>query len=130
MTDFVEDVESSAASESKSASDFTCTPEELVDWVEGLVALLESVDRSQGMSWCSQWWKHLEAIERFRALFEKWLEAQKEGGMSSWWIDHFDRHATVLFAKRGPFGECGTKHVERTTRRILATEQPPHGWSW
>lgn len=106
------------------------TPEELVDWVEHLVAMLESVDRSVGMAWCVQWWNHTEAVERFRALFEKWLEVQKDGGMSSWWTDHFDRHAVILFAKRGPFGECGTKHVEKGARRILVTDRPPSDWSW
>jgi hypothetical protein len=110
--------------------DFTFTPEELVDWVEGLVAMLESVDRSQNQYWCSQWWNHPEAVDRFRALYEQWLEAQANGGMSSWWIDHFDRHTTVLFARRGPFGECGTTHVHKTARRVLATEQPPHNWGW
>ncbi|MHA7287677.1 DUF4913 domain-containing protein [Arthrobacter sp. MDT3-44] len=110
--------------------DFAFTPEELVDWVEGLVAMLESVDRSQNQYWCSQWWNHPEAVDRFRGLYEQWLEAQANGGMSSWWIDHFDRHATVLFARRGPFGECGTSHTKKTARRILATEQPPTAWAW
>ncbi|WP_461171117.1 DUF4913 domain-containing protein [Arthrobacter sp. Z1-15] len=62
-----------------------------------------------------------------RGLYEQWLEAQASGRMSSWWIDHYDRHATVLFAKRGPFDECGTTHVGMTARRVLATEQPPVG---
>jgi hypothetical protein len=106
------------------------TPEELVDWVEGLVAMLESVDRSQNQYWWSQWWAHPEAVDRLRGLYEHWLDARTNGGMSSWWMDHFDRHATVLFAERGPFGECGTAHVARTALRILATEHPPHGWSW
>lgn len=106
------------------------TPEDLVDWVEGLASILESVDKAQNQFWCSQWWNHPEAVERLRALYEHWLDAQSSGGMSSWWVDHFDRHAIVLFSKRGPFGECGTKHVERTVRRTLATEQPPAGWTW
>ncbi|WP_104168910.1 DUF4913 domain-containing protein [Arthrobacter sp. SX1312] len=112
------------------AEDFVFTPEELVDWVEGLAAMLESVDRSQNQYWCSQWWNHPEAVDRLRGLYEQWLEAQASGGMSSWWIDHFDRHATVLFSKRGPFGECGTTHVDKTARRFLAAEQPPIGWYW
>ena len=106
------------------------TPDELVDWVEGLVSLLESVDKSSNQFWCSQWWNHSEAVERFKALYEHWLDAQASGGMSSWWVDHFDRHAAVLFAKRGPFGECGTSHSEKTTRRILAAERPPADWVW
>ena len=43
--------------------DFVFTPEELVDWVEGLVAMLESVDRSQNQYWCAQWWNHPEAVD-------------------------------------------------------------------
>ncbi|MBG6226601.1 hypothetical protein IWX63_003200 [Arthrobacter sp. CAN_A2] len=112
------------------AEDFTFTPEELVDWVESLVTMLESVDKSQNQFWCSQWWRHPEAVDRFRALYEQWLGAQAEGGMSSWWIDHYDRHASVLFTKRGPFGECGTKHMEKTARRILTTDHPPPSWAW
>ena len=106
------------------------TPEMLVDWVEHLASLLESVDKSSNQFWCTQWWKHSEAVERLKALHEHFLDAQASGGMSSWWVDHFDRHAAVLFAKRGPFGECGTGHAEKTTRRILATEHPPTDWAW
>lgn len=106
------------------------TPGDLVDWVEGLAAVLESVDRAQNQYWCSQWWKHPEAVDRLRGMYDQWLEAQAHGGMSSWWVDHFDRHALVLFAKRGPFGECGTSHVEKTARRTLAAESPPSDWNW
>ena len=130
MTDSLDDVAPGSRGHSHNDDDFTFTPEELVDWVEGLVSILESVDKSTGMAWCSQWWAHPEAVERFRALMEKWLEVQKKGGISSWWTDHFDRHAAVLFAKRGPFGECGTKHAEKGLRRILTTEHPPSDWSW
>ena len=108
--------------------EFNYTPEDFVDWVERLAAILESVDRSQNQYWCSQWWNHAEAVDRFRGLYEQWLEAQAKGGMSSWWVDHFDRHATVLFAKRGLFGGCGTTHKGKTARRVLATVQPPLGW--
>lgn len=108
----------------------TFTPADLVDWVERLASLLESVDKSQNLFWCSQWWNHPEAVDRLKALYEHWLDTQASGGMSSWWVDHFDRHAVILFSKRGPFGECGTKHVGKGVRRVLATEQPPANWSW
>ena len=106
------------------------TPADLVEWVEHIVSRLESVDRSSGQHWCSQWWNHPEAVDRLRALHERWLEAQADGAMSNWWVGHFDSHASILFAKRGPFGECGTTHVAKTSRRILTAEQPPSGWSW
>jgi hypothetical protein len=54
-----------------------------VDWVESLVAMLESVDRSQNQYWCAQWWNHPEAVDRLRGLHEQWLGAQVNGGMPS-----------------------------------------------
>lgn len=106
------------------------TQEEFVEWVERLMARVESVDMDQAMRWCPQWWAHTEAVDRFRALYEEWIGCQANGGMSSWWTNHFDRHAAVLFTKRGPFGDCGTSHVEKGFRRTLACEHPPTGWSW
>lgn len=47
--------------------------------MESLAALLESVDRSQNQHWFSQWWNHPEAVDRFRGLYEQWLEAQANG---------------------------------------------------
>lgn len=130
MTESHDDSAESIEPNGYRGEDFVFTPEELVDWVEGLVAMLESVDRSQNQYWCAQWWNHSEAVDRLRGLYEQWLEAQAEGGMSSWWIDHYDRQATILFAKRGPFGECGTTHARKTARRILTTQRPPDGWKW
>lgn len=80
----------------------TLSMEDFIEWVEDTMADVESVDRSANMHWCSQWWAHPEAIKRLKALYEEWLARQAGGGMSSWWVDHFDRHAAVLFAKNGP----------------------------
>ena len=106
------------------------TQEEFVEWVERLMARVESVDMDQAMRWCPQWWAHTEAVDRFKALYEEWIVSQANGGMSSWWVNHFDRHAAVLFTKSGPFGDCGTSHVEKGFRRTLACEHPPADWSW
>lgn len=64
MTDSLDDVAPGAERHTHDKDDFTFTPEEPVDWVEGLVSMVESVDKSTGMSWCSQWWNHPEAVER------------------------------------------------------------------
>lgn len=106
------------------------TQEEFVTWVEAIAAQLESVDRSANMYWCSQWWAHPEAVDRLVALHAQWLIAAQENIMSSWWVDHFDRHAVVLFAKHGPFGECAVAHVEKGARRTITCEQPPPEWHW
>ena len=104
--------------------------EEFVAWVEEFVARLESVDRSANRHWCPQWWAHTEAVDRLAALHTQWLVAMEEHSMSSWWVDHFDRHATVLFSPQGPFGECGTAHVAKGVRRTLTAERPPAEWTW
>lgn len=104
------------------------TREELAAWVEGLLSQVESVDLSANMHWCSQWWAHTEAVERFSALHAQWLVARDENTMSAWWVSHFDAHAKVLFSVRGPFGECGTSHTDKGFRRTLACEQPPAEW--
>jgi hypothetical protein len=82
--------------------DFAFTPEDLVDWVEGLAALLESVDRSQNQYWCSQWWNHSEAVDRLRGLYEQWLEAQANGGMASWWIRPLRPSRCCPLCRKGP----------------------------
>lgn len=106
------------------------TPEDLIEWVEMIVSRLESVDHYQGQFWCPQWWEHTEAVDRFRALFERWLDAQANDGMSSWWVDHYDRHAPILFAKTGPFGDCADGHEPKAKRRMLACEMPDPDWAW
>lgn len=106
------------------------TQDEFIEWVGDLITRVESVDLSANMHWCSQWWEHPEAVARLSALHVQFLICLAEGALSSWWVDHFDRHAAVLFAKRGPFGECGLSHTERGARRALGCEQPPVGWSW
>ncbi len=106
------------------------TQREFVTWVEEFVSRLESVDRSSNRHWCPQWWAHTEAVDRLSALHTQWLMASEENSLSSWWVDHFDRHASILFSPHGPFGGCGTKHVEKGIRRTLATEQPPAEWTW
>ena len=102
----------------------------LVSWVETLIASVESFDHEGNMHWCPQWWAHPEAVERFRGMHQQYLASapnkdQPYGLLSSWWTDHFDHHAAVLFAKRGPFGECRDGHVDKPR---LPTVPPPADW--
>ncbi|GGG59835.1 hypothetical protein GCM10011374_23320 [Kocuria dechangensis] len=106
------------------------TQEEFVAWVQEFLSRLESVDRSSNRHWCPQWWAHTEAVDRLATLHAQWLVAMEENSMSSWWVDHFDRHAAVLFSPHGPFGDCGTAHVAKGARRTLTTQRPPAEWSW
>ncbi|PZP28127.1 MAG: DUF4913 domain-containing protein [Kocuria rhizophila] len=103
---------------------------DFVEWVEVTVQNLESVTLDENMHWCSKWWDHPEAVDRLFALYMHQLACAPSsedpfGAMSSWWVDHWDRHATTLFAKSGPFGECRRAHQKRDP---IPTEYPPNEW--
>lgn len=106
-----------------SAEDFTA-------WVLATISAIESVDPDANMHWCTQWWDHPEAVDRLRALHIHQLTAmpttEDPGGfLSSWWVDHWDRHAAVLFSKNGPFGQCRDGHQRKLA---LEVEAPPEEW--
>lgn len=106
------------------------TRDEFVAWVEATIATIESVNQDQNMHWCPQWWRHPEAVDRFRALHRHQLaclpsEDDPHGALSSWWVDHWDRHAVVLFSKSGPFGQCRSGHENQPQ---LAVKSPPDDW--
>lgn len=103
--------------------------EDFIAWVEATISALESVDTEGNMHWCAQWWDHPEAVDRLRALHMHQLAVMPTsedpaGALSSWWVDHWDRHAVILFGKSGPFGECRGGH---TRRAPLSLDSPPIG---
>ncbi|AMM22900.1 hypothetical protein AX769_22475 (plasmid) [Frondihabitans sp. PAMC 28766] len=89
-------------------------------------------------AWCPTWWKHPEVLERLIVAYEGYttsLARQNEGeglALSSWWIQHWDRHAAIIFDKqRGPFRACDTSgHLTRGGRDTLTIrpEDPPQSW--
>lgn len=129
------DIENPAATTSVEGEEITDTEEEvsardaLVSWVESTLARIESLSTKE-LAWCPQWWDHPEAVDRFSALHRQYVECLAEGSLSSWWVDHWDRHAPQLFARDGIFEQCraaGHKtNSERT--RLLSTEMPPADW--
>lgn len=80
--------------------------------------------------WYPQWWDHPEAVDRFHALYIQYLTAAADGALSSWWVDHWDRHSGPLFTQNGIFQQCVTDgHKPQNQRtRILPTEAPPEDW--
>lgn len=114
----------------------TTNPEEevsardaLISWVEDTLARIESPS-SKDRTWCPQWWDHPEAVDRFSALHRQYVECLADGSLSSWWVDHWDRHAPQLFAREGVFEQCrATGHkMESERARLLPTEMPPADW--
>lgn len=91
-------------------------PPEVVAWVEKLTRYLESQERDDSM-WCPQWQEHPEAVWRFTALHRELEISFQDDTMSSWWVNHFDRHAPFLFGRTGIFQTCETSHdPDRTFR--------------
>ena len=86
-----------------------------------------AIPTSDGLTLRSWWWDHPEAVDRLRALHLQQLVAMPTkddpaGSLSSWWVDHWDRHAVVLFGRTGPFGQCRDGHVRREP---LELDTPP-----
>lgn len=65
--------------------------------------------------WCSEWWKHPEALQRLEALWHSWenTRASKSSSMLDWWRD-FDYHFAQLTSSAGVFKMCRDgKHSSR-----------------
>lgn len=92
-------------------------PPEVVAWVEKLTSYLESPERDDSM-WCPQWQEHPEAVWRFTALQREFEIAFQDDTMSSWWVNHFDRHAPFLFGRTGIFQACENGHAPDRTFRF------------
>jgi hypothetical protein len=87
--------------------------------------------------WCDQWWLHPEVVARLKALWQANMQAEASvmdgdaSAVSSWWINHWDRHALVIFDKTsGPFRDCDPEqgHLHRRKDRnaaIVPTSIPP-----
>jgi hypothetical protein len=99
-----------------------------LDW---LAAHLDSVEvvGSKPTPWCSQWWLHPEVVARFKALWQASMQAEASvmdgdaGAVSSWWINHWDRHAAIIFDKsNGPFRDCDPEqgHLHRRKDKVAA----------
>jgi hypothetical protein len=80
-------------------------------------------------TWCPEWWRHPEAVDRLHALWHAWETLRLQGGtaMSDWWIHHFDPHYMVLAdLERGPFQACGHGHKELL--KPLPNDPLPPDW--
>jgi len=110
-----------------------------VEWVVEHCASVEYVWTEKRPSWCPEWWKHPEAVERLFALWTARTQAYANdedlAAASSWWVYHWDHHAPILFDSRtGPFRNCNKElgHLfevagERTP--LIDATRPPAGWA-
>ncbi|MDJ0318604.1 DUF4913 domain-containing protein [Arthrobacter antibioticus] len=66
------------------------------------------------MSWCDQWWLHKSVVGRMVAAWYAWEDAFAAGGgaMSSWILEHADRHYDRVMSEEGPFRKCKSGHTD------------------
>ncbi|EYT63961.1 hypothetical protein H489_0109825 [Curtobacterium flaccumfaciens UCD-AKU] len=109
------------------------------DWVQERFARVEVTGSAQRATWCPEWWKHPEVIDRLQALWTAYIAAEAEqedengnmAALSDWWIRHWDPHRAVLFdAATGPFRDCSMQrgHLydgDRDRVNAIAPARPP-----
>lgn len=98
------------------------------DFYEGIYGpLYEHFDSRPGVlaqrgtapiRWCKQWWNHESVMMRLTALWQAYEVAYAEGGgaVSTWMLDHADRHFDRIMAEGGPLSECRSDHGNNMTR--------------
>lgn len=99
-------------------------------WVAGYLIHHVTVDLGAGMYWCSQWWRHTEALSRLEGIWREWeTHRLPDGaGMSVWWRDHADHQLNALMeSSRSPFRQC-TPTEHRDHLQPLPVEPAPPGW--
>ncbi|WP_414173027.1 DUF4913 domain-containing protein [Clavibacter tessellarius] len=110
-----------------------------VEWVVEHCASVEYVWTEKRPSWCPEWWKHPEAVERLFALWTARTQAYANdedlAAASSWWVYHWDHHAPILFDSRtGPFRNCNKEARAPVRGRgrahpLIDATRPPAGWA-
>lgn len=78
-------------------------------------ARISALNREKPMtSWCDQWWLHKSVVGRMVAAWYAWEDAFAAGGgaMSSWILEHADRHYDRVMAEDGPFRKCKSGHTD------------------
>lgn len=106
----------------KDGPEYGAELERLVFWVNRLLVPVYCRETTSQAPWCSQWWKHTEAVAQLHGLYMAWQELTGPEadltGPASW---HRDFLAPVLGTLRdslGPFAGC-----KDNTHR---TKEPPH----
>jgi predicted DNA-binding transcriptional regulator AlpA len=80
---------------------------------DGRLAVLQQNGKPV-MVWCQHWWLHKSVLGRVTAAWYAWEDSFTSGGgaMSSWILEHADRHFDRIMAEDGPFRKCKTEHTD------------------
>jgi hypothetical protein len=80
----------------------------LPDFIDQFLTRTYRREISHKAAWCTEWWKHPEAVCVLDALWRAWeaLRLDPATGMSVWWRDHCYPHMAKLADPNGTFKNC------------------------
>ncbi len=115
----------------------------LYDTVEGWVCnyLLPNFPRPIGevgltrWHWCTQWWRHDEAVTRLTALWYGWEHARLQMTGMLGWLRELDHQLPILCGEDGPFRDCAVRSDLGESRHKLppiaeVEPAPDQWWNW
>ncbi|WP_245551269.1 DUF4913 domain-containing protein [Nocardia paucivorans] len=76
-------------------------------------------------TWCPDWWRHPEAVERLWLLFLLRTAATDAESRSTWWDVHARPHMEALMDPAGPFKYCSVRHGHTDMLKPLPFNPPP-----
>lgn len=86
------------------------TLDRLAFWVHNLLIPVYAREVTSAAPWCSQWWRHAEAVAQLHALSMAWQEmtgaASNLSGPATWHRDFLQPVMTSLRDPAGPFAGC------------------------
>lgn len=97
---------------------------------EYLLVIINRHINGRDRFWCSQWWKHVEAVERLNTLWISWEQVRLDPTqLGAWWRDMADYHLSVLMSSTGPMRHCknGFHEQERYERESFPILPYPEG---
>jgi uncharacterized protein DUF4913 len=74
-----------------------------------LVRKTTTTGEGGGIRWCREWWRHIDAVQRFTALHIVWTDLSHQDDhtwLSGYYRDHLDPHLATLTSPFGPFHTC------------------------
>ncbi|MEV8503968.1 DUF4913 domain-containing protein [Actinoplanes sp. NPDC051475] len=84
--------------------------EDLAGWVHDVLVPVYVREVTSGSPWCTQWWRHPEAIARLHALFLAWQALTGARSdlheAATWHRDHAGPAMETLRDPTGPFAGC------------------------
>lgn len=106
-------------------------------WVQEHFAVVETVGTKGIPPWCDRWFDHPEVVARLFAVWQASIQVRHDDSLdasSNWWLNHWDRHAVVLFdPQNGPFRHCDRDRGHLVDRKsgvtsVITPKLPGPDW--